>query len=244
MPQLEAIPAGLREAAIATWRGRMINEHGSARVFEGLARQLERAGVEAPMVAEFREFADEERTHGVLCGAVVEAIGGEAIGPALANVEFPDHADARPLEGALRSLLSITCLSETVAVALIGAERLDMPNGPLRELLTRIYADECGHANFGWRVLPALLERALADDAAVCERLGEYLVVAFAELERHELAHLPVHSTPPPEGAAFGLCSGADARALFYATIEQVIIPGLEAHGLPARAAWARRASA
>ncbi|MGH7282463.1 MAG: hypothetical protein ACRELY_13130 [Polyangiaceae bacterium] len=62
----------LREAAIATWRARMVNEHGSARVFEGLARQVARAGLDHEEVA---RFADEERRHGILCGAVVEALG-------------------------------------------------------------------------------------------------------------------------------------------------------------------------
>jgi hypothetical protein len=65
--------------------------------------------------------------------------------------------------------------------------------------------------------------------------------VAFAHLERHELAHLPEDATPPAEGAAFGLCSGPDARALFFDTVTGVIIPGLERFGLPAAEAWERR---
>jgi hypothetical protein len=239
MPRVEPVDASLRGMAIATWRGRMVNEHGSAKVFEGLAGQLERAEVEPEIVAEVLGFANEERTHGILCGAVVEALGGEAIADALIAPEFPSHADASPLEAVIRNLLSITCLSETVAVALIGAERLKMPDGELRTLLTRIYADECGHANFGWRLLPRLLERARAtEDPGLDERLGAYLEVAFAHLVEHELAHLPVGANPPPEGAAIGLCSGITARALFYATVEQVIVPGLSAQGLPAERAW------
>lgn len=31
------------------------------------------------------------------------------------------------------------------------------------------------------------------------------------------------------------------ARALFYDTVEQVIVPGLEQHGLPAHDAWNER---
>jgi hypothetical protein len=231
---------GLQGAALGTWRGRMINEHGSAEVFEVLAEQLEQAGVDAVNVARCREFAAEERLHGVLCGAVVQALGGQALATVPAPEEVPRHEDAEPLEAALRNLISISCLSETVAVALIGAERLDMPEGELRELLTTIYADECGHANFGWRLLGELLP----DDPALKARLGEYLVVAFAHLEEHELAHLPDSGALPPGGAALGLCSGADARELFYAAVDQVIVPGLDAHGLPASDAWARRAEA
>jgi hypothetical protein len=237
-PEVPRLPH-LREAAIGTWRGRMINEHSSARVFDGLAAQLAAAGVAPAVVDEVRGFAAEERRHGVLCGSVVEALGGEAYAELPDGEAYPAHADAEtPLEAALRNMLSICCLSETVAVSLIGAERLEMPAGELRDLLTGIYADEVGHSRFGWRMLGQLAETL---DAATKERLADYLEVAFASLEEHELAHLPEASRPPPEGAELGLCSGADARRLFFDTVEDVIVPGLERHGIPAGRAWANR---
>jgi hypothetical protein len=233
----------LRAAAIATWRARMVNEHGSAPVFEGLVAQLDtlvqRGMLSEREVERARNFAGQERRHGIACGAVVEALGGEAEAEALPEQAFPEHYDASgELEACLRNLVSICCLSETVAVSLIAAERCDMPEGSLRELLTGIWAEECGHANFGWRLLPKLLAQA---DAQTRDGLGEYLRLAFAELEAHELAHLPASFEAPPGGEVYGLCDGAQARELFYATVEQVIVPGLEAHGLPAREAWAGR---
>ena len=236
-PALPPFPAELLPAARATWRGRMVNEHGSAQVFEVLAEQLAAAGLHAEEVARCAAFATEERHHGVLCGAVVEALGGEAraeVGP-LETV--PRHPAVGAVEAATRNLLSICCLSETVAVALIGAERLELPEGELHALLTRIYADECGHANFGWRLLPELLSRGDADLPA---RLGAWLEVAFAHLVAHELSHLPEDVVPHPEGAAIGLCSGPDARRLFFDTVEAVIVPALDPQGLPAPAAWSR----
>jgi hypothetical protein len=236
-PALPDLPH-LRAAAIATWRGRMINEHASSRVFEGLARQLAAAGVSEGVVAEVRGFADEERRHGVLCGAVVEALGGVAYAEIPEGEAYPAHEDAAtPMEAALRNLLSICCLSETVAVSLIGAERIEMPPGELRDLLTTIYADEVGHSRFGWRLLAQV---APTLDAATKDRLGDYLEVAFAHLVEHELAHLPERSRPPAEGVVYGLCSGPSARRLFLDTVEQVIVPGLERHGLPAARAWHR----
>src|SRR5262245_4131109 len=107
----------------------MVNEHGSARVFEQLAAQMERAGLPADIVKTCAAFAEEERTHGVLCGAVVEALGGEALAPALPALDLPEHEDVDRREAVLRNVLSIACLSESVAVALIGAERLRMPEG-------------------------------------------------------------------------------------------------------------------
>lgn len=237
LPALPADLPHLRDAAIGTWRGRMINEHSSARVFDGLARQFEAAGL-ADVVEEVRGFASEERRHGVLCGSVVEALGGEAVAEIPAGDDYPEHEDASsPLEAALRNMLSICCLSETVAVSLIGAERIEMPEGELRELLTRIWADEVGHSRFGWRTLGRI---APTLDAATKDRLGEYLEVAFDHLVEHELAHLPESSQPPPEGVAYGLCSGPDARKLFFDTVTEVIVPGLEVHGIPAGRAWSR----
>lgn len=238
VPSVPSLPH-LAASARATWLGRMVNEHASARVFEGLARQMDAAGLEVALGARCLVFAEEERTHGALCGAVVEALGGEAVAPALRPEPFPVHEDATPVEGVLRNALSICCLSETVAVSLIGAEREEMPAGMLRTQLTRIWADEIGHARFGWVLVPRLLPSFGAQERA---RLGEYLAVAFAHLERHELAHLPLAASPPPEGVALGLCSGADARALFYATVAEVIVPRLDALGLAASEAWRNRA--
>ncbi|MEQ9322120.1 MAG: ferritin-like domain-containing protein [Polyangiaceae bacterium] len=236
-PELPDLP-DLYESARETWLGRMVNEHTSAAVFEGLARQIRQAGLEDELAEECLEFAAEERRHGVLCAAVVEALGGEAIAPAPQRDPYPEHPDVTPTEALVRNLLSISCSSETVAVALIGAERLEMPDGELRELLTMIWADEIGHARFGWGLVARLVPTL--DDAAR-GRLSAYLAVVLGHLEEHELAHLPVGQAPPAEGAALGLCSGRDARHLLYSTIDRVILPGLEALGLQARRAWRLR---
>lgn len=231
-------PEAVRRRAIATWRGRMVNEHGSSRVFEQLAAQMQRAGFDEAAVAACAAFAEEERTHGILCGAVVEALGGEAVAPALPEADLPEHDDVDPVEAVLRNVLSVSCLSESIAVSLIGAERMRMPEGELRALLTRIYADEIGHARFGW----GLVTRLVPDlDAAARERLGDYLAVAFAHLEAHELAHLPVTGPLPDRAEDLGLCDGAEARELFYATVREAIVPRLEALGLPAARAWRTR---
>ena len=240
MPQVPNIPH-LQEAAIGTWKARMVNEYGSSRVFEGLYQQLSQLNLSISDLHRLQSFAEDEKRHGILCGAVVEALGGEAIAPPLPVIPFPTHEDVCPLEGAIRNLLSISCLSETIAVSLIGAERLEMPEGPLRELLTNIYADECAHANFGWRLLGDLLAQG---EEELPKRLNQYLQLAFLHLETHELAHLPLEAQPPREGVALGLCSGLDARKLFYATIEQIIIPGLTQHGLDAQWAWETRKEA
>lgn len=235
-PALPPLPA-LYAAAVPTWRARMLNEHESSAVFAALAAQLHEAGLRAS-ARECEGFAAEERRHGELCGAVVEALGGDALARARVHPDLPAHPGVDRREAALRNVLSVCCLSETVAVALIAAERLEMPAGELRDLLTRIFADEVGHARFGWTLLRELIPTL---DPEARARLGAYLSLAFAHLESHELAHLPRGATPPPEAAALGLCQGDDARALFFDSVREVIVPALEALGLPASRAWSAR---
>ena len=75
MPVVPNMPA-LKDAAIATWKARMVNEYGSSRVFEGLYEQLSPLGLAESDLERLRSFAEDERRHGVLCGSVVEALGG------------------------------------------------------------------------------------------------------------------------------------------------------------------------
>lgn len=234
------VPAELAPATRRTWLGRMVNEYRSGAVFEHTAKVLARAGCHAQVVDTCLGFAAEERNHGVLCGAVVVRAGGEARAVVAPEEPFPEHADTTARVAAVRNLISISCMAETVAVALVGDERERMPEGPLRELLTRIWADEIGHARFGWRTVAALLPELDADER---EAVNAYLPVAFEHLERHELAHLPVAFRAPPRGDEVGLCSGLEARELFYATVEHAVVSGLEALGLPAAEAWSRRSA-
>ncbi len=228
----------LRLAAQRTWLGRMVNEHASGNVFDQLADALRRAGAGAERVDECRAFAHEERRHGVLCGAVAQALGARPRAIARES-NLPRHLDAgSELESLTRNLLSVSCLSETIAVAIISAEREEMPDNDVRRVLSQILADEIGHARFGWTLVAEILPDL---GAAAKQRLAAYLTVAFAHVEAHELAHLPNTGAPPPGAEAVGVCSGREARATFYAAIEEVIIPRLEDHGLAARHAWETR---
>jgi len=224
-----------RTSAILTWRGRMLNEHVSARVFTALARQLGRAGVRGDRPARVAAMVAEEWLHADRCAAVVEVLGGEPVVELPALPPVPEHEDADPLEAVLRNVISVSCLSETVAVALIDAERRAAGPPALQRLLAEILADEVGHARFGWRLLEDL---APSLSPALRERLGDYLVIALDDLATHELAHLPARPSPSSAAEAIGVCDGLAARRLFFATVNEVIVPGLQASGLPALSAW------
>lgn len=232
---LERLDEVERTAAILTWRGRMLNEHVSARVFSALAQQLGRAGIRGDRQARVAAMVAEEWRHADRCAAVVEVLGGEPVVALPSLPAVPEHEDADPLEAVLRNVISVSCLSETVAVALIDAERRSAGPPALQRLLAEILADEVGHARFGWRLLEEL---APSLSPTLRERLGDYLVIALDELATHELSHLPARASPSAAAEAIGVCDGHAARRLFFATVEEVIVPGLQASGLPALSAW------
>jgi hypothetical protein len=230
---LDELEPGERAFAIEDWRGRMVSEHVSARVFAALVPQLMAAGIDPEIQAEVAAMIGEELRHARLCAAVVQALGGEPVATIDRLDEVPRHEDAPPLEALLRNILSISCLNETVAVAIIGASRDAIVHPGLHALLTSILKDEVGHARLGWRILEA---HAAQLDGGLRARLSRYLVPAFRQLrERNtlDLAH-----RVSDRAMTLGVCDGRDATGLFLRTVEEVIVPGLEAHGLEAAPAW------
>ncbi len=232
-----------RELALtrATWRGRMVNEHISARVFAGLLPQLMAAGISAARQEACAGMIVDELRHGRQCAAVLLRLGEAPVATLPDLAPMPQHAGCTPLEAALRSVVSISCLSETVAVALITAERQEIAHPGLDATLRGILADEVQHARFGWTLLD---EVAGELTPAERDRLSRYLTAAFAHLERHELAHLSAQPALSEATVGMGVCDGQEARRLFYDTVADVIVPGLERHGLAAQRAWAERKAA
>ena len=229
-----------RTAAIAEWRGRMVNEHISARVFAQLIPQMMRAGIEPLVQAKVADMVAQELRHGRLCAGVVEALGGTAIADQPELPDVPLHEDAAPIEGVLRNVLAISCLEETVAVALLETNRQLSGPPPIRAIVTEILRDEVNHSKLGWQLADQLLPRI---DLATRDRLSEYLVPAFRQLLlRHwipDTIDLGARMAVP----AIGVDDAREASRLTLEVIAQVIVPGLEAHGLAARDALALAAA-
>ena len=235
--------ADVCEAARATWLQRMVNEHRSSAVFASLVPQLIEASSTIDVQTAVLRAATDEIYHATLCGNVVRAFGGEARATAEPTLALmPVHAGVSPLERAMRNVMFVGCLSETVAVGLITEERELAVEPFVQWTLARVLSDEIAHARLGWQFLAQSLER-LEPEART--RTAAYLRVAFAYLERREIELLNVTGAMPTEivaqREAIGLCSGDGARELFYATLETVIVPRFESLGIAAQKAWSTR---
>lgn len=226
---------------VHTWRGRMVNEHISARIFSGLVYDLMRAGYHGAPLFEASAMAREELTHARLCATVVRALGAAPVADLPELLPLPDHladdAARTPREALAMNLLSVACLSETVAVAQISAER-DASDPALADVLTRILADEVGHARLGWALLDELVPAMTTDERT---RLSAYLAVALAALAEHQRnVGADPRSCPGPALRALGVCDGRLQHAIYLDTVEDIILPRLAALGLDGENAWAR----
>jgi len=238
-PDLSALPdlsAEERAMAARTWRGRMVNEHISAQVFASLVPQMMKAAAPPSLQAAVPKMIADEYRHAEMCAGVVAALGHRPVAPLPEIAKVPEHEDVGPLEAVVRNVLSVCCMSETVAVSVIRAEQAELQGTVLGEVLDQILADEVNHARFGWAFLGIMLPRL---DAAAKERLSDYLVPALVHQIEFEIPKLPVNPGLRSEVAQAGVCDGNLARGLFYDTIGTVVVPQLEAAGLPAVNAWA-----
>ncbi|MBK9258371.1 MAG: ferritin-like domain-containing protein [Polyangiaceae bacterium] len=231
---LDAIPDEERAVALSHWRSRMASEYASARVFAGLVPQLMRAGLAHGHIARVSAMVGQELDHGLLCARVVAALGADPQEASPELVDIPAHEDASPVEAVLRNVISVGCCSETVAVALVSTERAQATAPALKEVLERILSDEAKHSRFGWRLVAELAPRL---DAKMRERLTAYLVAAF----EHQIAFHGAFLRWPAQtdrAVAIGAADGPLNWSIFVDTMLEVVVPGLERHGLGARRAW------
>jgi hypothetical protein len=229
--------------ARANWQARMAHEHESAAVFAAMLPQFMEANLPIELKSAINRMALDELFHAELCGRVAVFLGGIAtieIDPVLEPI--PKHPEVTRPEAALRNSLFACAMSETVSMGLLTAERERCRDPYIGEVLKQLTADEVQHGKIGWTVLAYVWPRL---DEAAKQRTGEYLPVAFAHIERCMLNAMPLSSRIPEHilaaAEALGVTDGAKARRMFYATMEEVVVPRLSDFGLPARAAWAER---
>jgi len=202
-----------RRIAVAEWTGRMVDEQAASRLFAGLLPQMMRAGVDAQFQAATADAVVDELRHARLCAAIVQALGGEARASLTGSEDVPRHDGVGAVEGLLRNVLDVSCLEETVDVAVLENRYRRARESTFRRVIAEILDDEINHSRLGWRLLQHLEPRI---DARMRERLGAYLIPGFARLfERH----------------------AATTRDLLVEVVNEVIVPRLEAFELPAREA-------
>lgn len=235
-------PLAIRIAE-GTWRERMRHEHHSSCVFSRLLPQLIEAEAGLEYKTSVLRMAMDELHHAALCASVVRYLGGDpAIETSLVTEPLPEHPGRSPRERLLRNVLFVSCLSETIATALLAEERERAREPRIARVVEQLSADESLHARLGWSLLGELGPSLDAEERA---GIGRYLPIALGSIEAKMHGAMPLGPALPAgtqdELAALGSIGAVAAREILGACLEEVIVPRLEELGWPARSAWKER---
>jgi hypothetical protein len=196
--------SGLALVAASAWRARAASLLVSSRRIALLADCL--AGIDQARARECAAFASEDRRQAVLCAGVVEALGAEAHID-LEAAPLPGGGGG-PLEAA--SLAVQSCSHKTLLVASLGAARLPMMEGALRQRITDMWSVEMAHLAVLWPLA--------ADLVAKLEPAGrDRLVLIADEPPRREIVAIDLGLAPEPR---------------LDETLADVLLPRLQAIGL------------
>jgi hypothetical protein len=255
--ELDRYDLELRRAAALQWAGRARAEYGSVHQFSMLAHTLCNARVELHVLGALARLVTDEVRHAELCTEMAHAVfpTGPHECPEMfrfprPRAPWPDPplASADPrilLAWAARAIAVACCIGETLSRPMLDAIGV-VATDPLAEAVARqIGRDEHLHAAFGWETLGHLLPRL---DAEGRRALEDRLVTAFAGVEAttacgiavEDVAHHSIEITRGTD-ANLGTLTDQQYAMIFFATMEQQVIPQFEALGLPARRAWLRR---
>ena len=261
-PNFDAFDTGrydvaLRRAAAVQWAGRARAEHGSVHQFTILSHTLCRARVELPVLGALARLITDEVRHAELCAEMALACWPEGLAtepevfrwepPRLPWVEPPGATDDEPslLAWAAGAILSSCCVGETLSRPMLEAIAVVATDATAAAVARQILRDEHLHASFGWETLGLLLPRMRESSR---EQLVRDMASVFAGIERTTACGISIETVAGTEVEIaasdepnLGTLSDEQYAMIFFATMEQEVLPKLEALGLDAFGAWRRR---
>ena len=223
-------PAVLDRAARA-WSTRALQEFHSLALFTDLAGKLQLLGAPLDWSGAFARMIADEVRHTDLCLRMCDALGRPAK-PAIDENEMR-LASPETLRVHVRDVVvAAFCIGETISGRMFK-RALRAATVPLaRDVVTAIVVDETFHGELGWE-LGALLMRDVdeAERALLVARLPKL----FAHYARLCCAsHAWPASAPLEEPAPnFGTLTEAGYACAFFDGMEEDVVPGLVAMGLP-----------
>ncbi len=207
----------LNRARVArAWLVRERVEREAALMFAGLARGLRGLGVGAAIPGLAEKAAADEEDHAARCRRIVEASepGVAPLEPGAPARLGPAELGAR--ERVIYEAVALSCVTETLSVALLGSMREVVTDALVGETVRRILRDEIEHARIGWAVLAAEARRGSV--AWLAPHVAGMVRGAVAAGDREgEGAEL----------SGYGILTRARVDAVVRGTLDEVILPGL-----------------
>lgn len=245
----------LRQEAARQWAGRARAEHGSIHQFSAVAHALCEARVGLEVLGALSRLIADEVRHVDLCARMALVCDPE--GPLREPERFRWSVPAAPWPDAPRaerreellawaaSAIAIACcVGETLSRPMLEALVVVTTDPVAADVSRQILRDEHLHAAFGWDALaliyPALDERGRGRvQAELTRAFGGFEATTAGGYTIEEIAGREL--VIAREGPNLGTLSAEQFAVIFYATLEQEIVPGFAAIGIDARRAWAER---
>ena len=212
--------------AAAMWAFRARGELEATQRYARLAKRLHGTRFE-PLMAEVRRAAEDEAKHAELCAELAARFGTPV---SLAQRSAPAEVGPRDLDSERRlgwELVAIGCFSESINAGLL-LHTLDVAtDSQTREVVRQLLSDEVRHARIGWRALE------LADFRWISPYFPRILAATVhAELEAPPESRADGPVQQPPEFPDLGVLSPGTLRGVLDSSLNDVIIPGFELHGI------------
>lgn len=231
----EGYDAAALDEAAALWEARAIQEMHSLALFTELVAHLHLLGAPLDWSGAFARMIADEVRHTDLCLRMCEALGRPATpeidGGELHLMSVCSRSQVR------QTIVAAFCIGETLSGRMFRSA-LRVTDVPLaRDVVAAIIVDETFHGELGWE-LGALLMRS---DGPTFEAERAELADRLPFLFRHFAGQC--HATMAPErarrlpavdpGPNFGTLSNAGYATAFFDGMEEDVVPGLVAIGLP-----------
>jgi len=220
------------------WLRRVEAEYRSAAITQHLTLWLMQIGASPDLVKIGLRIAADEMAHSDLSHRAYVAAGGTSM-PHIAreSLELRRRTN-EPLENDVTRVCGeVFCIGETVAVPLFKEIREKCTAPSARRCLDRVLRDEVRHRDFGWTLLPALLESPSGE--SVRGLVARELPGWFA---RPRAMYAPPaaqkKSTVADEDRAWGLIAPARYGEILRRTLDRDWVPRFGHLGFDARAAW------
>jgi hypothetical protein len=239
---MEAERPPIPDAVRHEWLRRVQAEYGSACITQELVLWLLQIGASPDLIEDGLTIVRDELAHADLSMQTYRAAGGTG-SPVLdrAALSLPRTPDA-PLEhDVTRACVDVFCLGETIAVPLFKNLREGCTEPTARAVMTRVLRDEVRHRDFGWTLLPWLLELPCGPDLRAI--VSRELPAWFARIHA---AYGSTDGLIPDEGAmdercaSWGLMPVARYARVVEETFEREWRPRFDPLGIDAADAWLR----
>jgi hypothetical protein len=231
------------DRAAALWLTRGVQEMYSLALFTELAAKLHLFGAPLDWSGAFARMIADEVRHTDLCIRMCEALGRPSA-PEIDEEQLHLLHDRSPRAHVRHTVVAAFCIGETISGRMFR-RTLKAADVPLaRQVVSAIVIDETFHGELGWELGALLMRR----DAPAFDEERAQLASELPSLFRH-YARLcgasqgPTWARSRPElddGPNFGSLSDAGYGRAFFDGMEEDVVPGLVAIGLPeAEAAYA-----